>query len=117
MSEQARIPGNQLTPAQVPSPGEALRRELRARGWTQKELAHILAKPPQAVSEIVTGKKQITSETALRLAAAFDTSPDVWINLESSYRLFLARQQADPAQLAAVARRREQVERGHRTSA
>lgn len=93
-----------------------LRRELRARGWTQKEVAAILDKPPQAVSEIATGKKQVTSETALHLAAAFDTSPDLRINLKSSYRLFLAQQQADPAQLAAVAHR-EQVERAHHTSA
>jgi len=74
---------------------------LDARGWTQKDLAEIMERPAQAVSEIVRGHKQITPETALQLAAAFGTSPELWINLEANYRLYQARkEQHNEAEIA-----------------
>lgn len=81
---------NHLVAAEVFPPGEFLRDELEARGWTQAEFARILDRPEQAVSEIVTGKKRITPETARALSGALGSSPEYWLNLESSYRLFLA---------------------------
>jgi HTH-type transcriptional regulator / antitoxin HigA len=68
-----------------------LRRELEKRGWSQKDLAAILGRPAQAITEIVRGSKQITPVTALELAAAFGTSERFWTNLETEYRLCLAR--------------------------
>ncbi len=81
-----------LQPARVLPPGHILKLELEAREWTQRDLAAIMERPPQAIGEIIRGKKQITPETAIELAGAFGTSPDFWINLETNYRLFLARQ-------------------------
>lgn len=78
------------TPAEVFSPGEFIREELEARGWTQADLAAILNKPLPAVNEIITGKKAITPETAKALSDAFGTGPEFWMNLESAYRLSLA---------------------------
>lgn len=77
-------------PALVFSPGEILSRELEARGWTQRDLAEIVDRPYQAISEIVNGSKQITPDTARELARAFGTSIDFWINLETNYRMYLA---------------------------
>jgi HTH-type transcriptional regulator/antitoxin HigA len=74
-------------PAQAFPPGDFIREELEARGWTQRDLAEILGRPVQAVSAIVNGKRVVTPETAVALGAAFDTSPDFWLNLESAYRL------------------------------
>jgi len=93
-----------LRPARVALPGRIIKRELDARGWTQKDLAEIMGRPPQAVSEIVRGRKQITPETALQLAAAFGTSPELWINLETNYRLYLIRQEYDRAEIARKSR-------------
>ncbi len=75
--------------AEVFPPGDFIREEIEARGWTQQELADILARPLQTVNEIIRGKKRITSETAQELAHAFGTSPQLWLNLENSYRLSL----------------------------
>lgn len=58
-------------PAEVFPPGEFIRDELEARGWTQGDLAEIMGRPAQAVSEIISGKKQIMPQTALELAKAF----------------------------------------------
>src|SRR3990172_5902640 len=68
-------------------PGEVLKDELDARGWTQGDFAEITGKPIQAISEIITGKKAIPPETALLFSEALGTTPEFWLNLESAYRL------------------------------
>ena len=75
------------TMAEVFPPGAYIKEELEAREWTQAELAEILGRPPRLVSEIITGKRSISPETARGLAAAFGTTPQLWMNLESSYQL------------------------------
>ncbi len=79
-----------LIPARGVAPGRILLRELESRGWTQKDLAEIVGRPVQTINEIVRGSKQITPETALELAETFETSPELWMNLEANYRLHLA---------------------------
>ena len=74
-------------PAEVFSPGDFIRDELKARGWTQEDLANILGRPLPAVSEIIQGKRGVTPLTARELAEAFGTSAEYWLNLESIYRL------------------------------
>lgn len=92
------------TRAEVFPPGEYLRDEIEARGWTVTEFAQILGRPIQAVSEILNDKKEITAETALEIADALGTSPESWLNLQTAYRLHHARQSV-PA-LTPVARRK-----------
>jgi len=69
------------------APGEYIREELDARGWSQLDLADILGRPPQAVNEIINGKRSITPDTARGLGEAFGTSAQLWMNLESAYQL------------------------------
>lgn len=90
---------NNLTPARIVTPGRILSRELEARGWTQKDLAEIIKRPPQAINEIIQGTKQITPDTALELSEAFDTSPEFWNNLEANYRLNLAKKQKNDSNI------------------
>jgi HTH-type transcriptional regulator/antitoxin HigA len=71
------------------APGEYIRDELEARGWTQEAFAHILGRPLKTVNQIITGTKAITPQTAKEIGAAFGTSAEVWLNLESAYRLNL----------------------------
>ena len=77
-------------PAEVFPPGDFIREELEARHWTQKDLASVIGRPIQAVNEIINGRKSITAETAKQLAAAFGTSAELWLNLESAYQLATA---------------------------
>ncbi len=94
---------NLMTPAEVFPPGEFLRDELAERGWTEAEFADILGRPAQTVSEILNGKKEITTETALAIGAALGTSAELWLNLQSAYRLHIVR--AHPGVAADVERR------------
>jgi HTH-type transcriptional regulator / antitoxin HigA len=76
------------SPAEVFSPGEFIRDELDARGWTQGDLAQIMGRPLQFINELAAGKRQITPETAAGLAKAFgDDDALYWMNLDSAYRL------------------------------
>ena len=75
------------TPAEVFPPGEFIKEELDARGWTQSDLATIIARPLQAVNEVISGKRGLTADTARALGEAFETGPELWMNLESAWRL------------------------------
>lgn len=84
------------TSAEVFPPGEFIRDELDARGWTQADLAKIMSRPMTTINQIITGKKAVTPQTAQELGAAFGTSAHQWMNLESSYRLSLAHIPEEP---------------------
>jgi len=82
-----------LEPARLVPPGRILERELEARDWTQRDLAAVMGRPPQAINEIIRGTKQITPETAIELGNALGTSAEFWTELEYQYRLGLARKE------------------------
>jgi HTH-type transcriptional regulator/antitoxin HigA len=78
------------TVAEVFPPGEFIKEEIEARGWSQSDLAEILGVNDSVVSALINGKKSVTPDLAKALGAAFETSAQLWMNLESSYRLFHA---------------------------
>jgi HTH-type transcriptional regulator/antitoxin HigA len=94
-----------LKAARVASPGAVLKDELDARGWTQKELAEIMRRPAQAISEIISGEKRITAETALELSRALGTSAELWLNLESNHQLWKAQRKEHKGKAEAIARK------------
>lgn len=75
--------------AEVFPPGEFIKEELEARGWSQLDLAEIIGTSPVNVNRILQGNQAITPETAKKLAEAFGTSAQLWLNLESEYQLSL----------------------------
>lgn len=74
-------------PAEVFPPGEFLRDELEARGWTQTEFAELIRRPTRVVNEIIAAKRGVTPETAKEIAAALGTTAQFWMNLETAYQL------------------------------
>lgn len=70
-------------------PGEMLREEfLEPLGMTQVELAQRIRVPYVRVNELVNGKRRVTPSTALRLAKAFGTSPEFWLNGQLALDLY-----------------------------
>lgn len=70
-------------------PGEILRHEfLEPLGLSQKELAEALGITRVRLSEILRGRRSITSDTALRLARFFDTTPEFWLGLQMDIDLW-----------------------------
>jgi len=73
------------------TPGEILLEEfLKPLGLSQNRLGRDLNVPAQRISQIVRGQRSITTDTALRLAAYFGTTPQFWLNLQNEYDLRLA---------------------------
>jgi addiction module HigA family antidote len=78
-------------------PGEILADELDEIGLSATALARRIDVPPNRISEIIRGRRNITGDTALRLGHWFKTSPRFWVNLQTAYDLRLAAQQAGAA--------------------
>ncbi len=72
-------------------PGEILKDELDELQISGAELARQIKVPANRISKIMTGKRNITADTALRLGKWFDMSPSFWLNLQKSYELRQAR--------------------------
>ena len=69
-------------------PGEVLREEFLAPlGMSAHALALELKVPAPRINEIVRERRAITPDTALRLGRYFGTTPQFWLNLQTSYDL------------------------------
>jgi len=77
----------------IPShPGIILLEEfLRPLRLAQVAFAAHLGVPVQRINELIRGKRGVTAETAWLLAQALGTTPQFWLNLQSSRDLALAR--------------------------
>jgi antitoxin HigA-1 len=72
-------------------PGEILREDyLKPLELSMNRLALDLRVPVTRISEIVHERRSITTDTALRLARYFNTTPRFWLNLQSAYDLEVA---------------------------
>ncbi len=107
---------NARIPAEVFPPGEFLKDELDARGWTQVEFAEIIGKDTRLIHEVINGKRSVTPETAIIFADALGTTPELWMNLESQYQLskvrFTQSTVSQKAQLHTKFPVREMIKRG-----
>ncbi|MDP2793719.1 MAG: HigA family addiction module antitoxin [Sulfurisoma sp.] len=69
-------------------PGEILREEFLAPlGMSAHALAMELRVPAPRINDIVRERRTVTPDTALRLARYFGTTPQFWLNLQSSFDL------------------------------
>lgn len=69
-------------------PGEVLLEEfLKPLGISRNALARAADVPPRRINEIVLGKRGVTADTAIRLAAALGTSERFWLGLQADYDL------------------------------
>lgn len=69
-------------------PGEILKEEyLEPLGLTAAALARALHVSAPTVNDIVLMRRSISADVALRLAAAFETSAQFWLNLQTAYDL------------------------------
>lgn len=70
-------------------PGEVLREDvLPATNLTQEQLAQRLGVSRRTVNEILNERRPVSVDMAHRLARAFNTTPDVWINMQTALDLW-----------------------------
>ena len=66
-------------------PGEILHEEfLLPLGMTQKQIADHVGCDVKVINRIVNGRTSVTAEMALKLAAAFRTTPEFWLNAQKA---------------------------------
>jgi antitoxin HigA-1 len=71
-------------------PGEILYDDfMKPQGISINKLARDISVPANRISNIVNGKRGITSDTALRLELYFGVEAQFWLNLQSEYDLRL----------------------------
>jgi addiction module HigA family antidote len=69
-------------------PGEVLREEyLVPLGLSARALAKQLDVPPNRLTEIMRGTRDVSADTAIRLGRYFGTDPRFWLNLQAAYDL------------------------------
>jgi antitoxin HigA-1 len=86
------------------TPGDVLREDfLEPLGLTQAKVAQALGVDRTSLNELINGRRDVTTEMALRLGHAFRTSAQYWLNLQTAVDLFDA-QQSEVA--AAIQRQR-----------
>jgi len=73
-------------------PGMILGDELKELNVSPRKLAEIIDVPPNRLYQIISGRRELTADTALRLARYFGTSDEFWLNLQTLYDLDCARQ-------------------------
>ena len=70
------------------TPGEILREDfMEPLDISINQLSRDLSVPPNRMSEIVNGKRAITTDTALRLQRYFGIEAQFWLNLQTEYDL------------------------------
>ena len=76
-------------------PGEHLREDLDALGWSAGQLAKALGVPKNRITLILNGQRGISADTAIRLGRWLDVDPTYWLNLQNRYELRRAHLEAD----------------------
>lgn len=77
-------------------PGEILKGEMVALNINATMLARAIHVPANRISQIVAGKRNISTDTALRLGKLLSTGPQFWMNLQKAYELDLIKVSGGP---------------------
>jgi len=89
------------------TPGEMLNEEfLTEYGLSQNQLAKAIGISPNRIAEIISNRRRITADTALRLSLYFGNSPEFWMNLQTHYDLKVARRNLRPEDAKRIKSRR-----------
>ncbi len=78
-------------------PGEVLKDELEEWGVTPTEFARQIDVSPNRVGQIISGKRSVSADTALRLGHWFGVEAQFWLNLQTQFDLAVAEQRIGAA--------------------
>lgn len=77
-------------------PGGILKRQyLEPLSVSMSELARVLGVTRKTVRRIVNEQGSVSADMALRLSRAFNTSAELWLNLQRNYDLWHAAEESD----------------------
>lgn len=92
------------------TPGEILIEEfLKPLDMTQKDLADYIDCDYKVINRIANERSAVTPEMAIKLAAAFDTTPDFWLNAQMAVDLWALRKEKPKFQSLIRHRKRARI--------
>ena len=94
---------SQYEPDYAVPPGWVLKDRLDAQGMTPAELARRCGRSAKLISEIVAGKAPIEPRTALQFEKVLGVDAEIWLGIETDYRLQRTRAAEAHAALADAA--------------
>jgi addiction module HigA family antidote len=77
-------------------PGDVLVAELDERGMSAHALAMALRVPATRIGAILHGEREVTADTALRLARYLGGTAQLWLNLQGNYDIAMAERKRGP---------------------
>ncbi len=77
----------ELRPFYNVGPGDIIQDSLDALCWQQEDLADLTGLSLQTINKLIKNKQSITVETANLLGKAFNTSAELWLNLDTAHQL------------------------------
>lgn len=80
-----------------PHPGEILKElYIEPLGISITEFALKIGVRRATASDLINGKSALTTKMAIKLAKAFNTSPDMWLGLQMQFDLWIEEQKYIP---------------------
>jgi addiction module HigA family antidote len=66
-------------------PGVIIKRNINALGVTIEDFAERIRTSRQTVHSLIAGRSAVTPDMAARLARAFETTPQFWMNMQTNH--------------------------------
>jgi HTH-type transcriptional regulator / antitoxin HigA len=86
---------SELKAAKKFGPGYFIREQMEMREWTQSDLAEIIGITVKHLNKILQDNQPLTLDMARVLGEVFNTSAQYWVNIDTSYRLWLAQEKTN----------------------
>lgn len=79
---------NEITPTNIFHPGLVLGKEIDYRGLTRRKAAEDIGMAPAALSEIISGKRKITTAIAVKIEKALGINALFFLNIQVRYEYY-----------------------------
>ena len=90
-------------------PGIVLEMELDANDMTQKEFAELIWKSPVEVNQIISWKRPITLDWAMKICAVFWWKPKILLDMQADYDEQEYKKSQKYAQILEIKRKAKQL--------
>ncbi|HCJ7695967.1 TPA: HigA family addiction module antidote protein [Citrobacter freundii] len=89
--------------ANHPRLGDIIQEALEELNVSLREFARAMEIAPSTASRLLTGKAALTPEMAIKLSVVIGSSPEMWLNLQTTWSLAEAQKSVDISRLRKLA--------------
>ena len=89
--------------ANHPRPGDIIQEALEELNVSLREFARAMEIAPSTASRLLTGTAALTPEMAIKLSVVIGSSPEMWLNLQTTWSLAEAQKSVDISRLRKLA--------------